>query len=65
MALAVNQTEQKELNWADFIDGLRYGVTQRVVIERGAQDDREIVPASKDAAPDGAAPPVLPGSYPN
>jgi hypothetical protein len=65
MALAVNQTEEKELNWADFIDGLRSGVTQRVAIKRGAQADREIVPASEDAAPDGAAPPVPPGSYPN
>lgn len=65
MALAVNQTEEKELNWADFIDGLRYGVTQRVAIKHGAQADRGIAPESEVAAQDGAAPPAPPGSLPS
>jgi hypothetical protein len=55
MALAVNQTEEKELNWADFIDGLRYGVMQRVASKRGAQPE----------SPKPAAPPDNPALDPN
>jgi hypothetical protein len=35
MSLTVNRTEEKESNWADLIDGLRYGGFRRSVSVRG------------------------------
>ena len=37
MTLTVNRTEEKEPNWADLIDGLRYGGFRRSVAVRGAK----------------------------
>jgi len=34
MSLTVNRTEEKEANWADLIDGLRYGGFRRSVSMR-------------------------------
>lgn len=39
MTLTVNRTEEKEANWADLIDGLRYGGFRHSVSERGAKAD--------------------------
>ncbi|MDA8107323.1 MAG: hypothetical protein M0015_01670 [Betaproteobacteria bacterium] len=49
MALAVNQAEENDLNWADFIDGLRFGTLQRRAPKRGAQ------PAPDCSPPEGGA----------
>ena len=35
MSLTVNRTEEKESNWADLIDGLRYGGFRRGASVRG------------------------------
>ena len=37
MSLTVNRTEEKEVNWADLIDGLRYGGFRRSVGGRGPE----------------------------
>ena len=39
MSLTVNRTEEKEANWADLIDGLRYGGFRRSVSMRGPKSD--------------------------
>jgi hypothetical protein len=46
MSLTVNRTEEKESNWADLIDGLRYGGFRRSVSVR---DPMAESPASGDA----------------
>ena len=63
MALAVNQAEENDLNWADFIDGLRYGTLQRVASKRGAQADAPLPAPPNDAAPEAGAQRVPPDSY--
>jgi hypothetical protein len=39
MSLTVNRTEEKEVNWADLIDGLRYGGFRRSVSMRSPKSD--------------------------
>jgi hypothetical protein len=51
MSLTVNRTEEKESNWADLIDGLRYGGFRRSVSARGPMIES---PESGNA--EGAAP---------
>jgi hypothetical protein len=39
MSLTINCTEEKEANWADLIDGLRYGGFRRSVSMRSQKSD--------------------------
>jgi hypothetical protein len=51
MSLTVNRTDEKESNWADLIDGLRYDGFRRSVSVRGPMAE------SPDAGdPEGKAP---------
>ena len=51
MELAVNHTEEKDSNWADLIDGLRYGEFRRSVSKRGALSESSDVGAAGSPAP--------------
>jgi len=55
MTLTVNRTEEKDANWADLIDGLRYDGFRRSVSERGAKAETREVGDADAAAPAGGA----------
>ncbi len=55
MSLTVNRTEEKEGNWADLIDGLRYGGFRRSVSVRGVEAEGNEVGDADDALRGGAA----------
>jgi hypothetical protein len=55
MSLTVNRTEEKEFNWADLIDGLRYGGFRRSVSARDAEARTPGARDTDDAAPTGGA----------
>jgi len=53
MKLTVNRTEEKEPNWADLIDGLRYGGFRHSVAARGAKAPTPKAGDAESAAPAG------------
>jgi hypothetical protein len=53
MTLAVNHTEEKDANWADLIDGLRYDGFRRSV--SGVKPESPEVYGTDGAAPVGGA----------
>lgn len=49
MSLTVNRTEEKEVNWADLIDGLRYAGFRRGVSMRGPNSEARNVDEARPA----------------
>lgn len=55
MTLTVNHTEEKDANWADLIDGLRYDGFRRSVSGRAARAEQPEAGGADDSARVGGA----------
>ncbi len=55
MTLAVNHTEEKDANWADLIDGLRFDGFRKSVSGRRAKSETPEVDGAGDLTPGSGA----------